>query len=357
MAEHRMWTVSEEEEGDDGEIDDVFEQGFSPNEHNEEASSCSPSSVIHISHSCVKGAVGGLVPGRLAPQLPVGGLWGSRGVGRAAHTGTSIISHLHPGFLENASPTPPTSPGTELVGLLTLHSLGGGHDSGYIPSPSSACSFTFSSDEEEPVAPGHPRPGVTPPIAIPQTQRRANSHAHRRPARPASPPGTPLLEDITPVRRGRTRSCPEDICALATSRTPVPKFPNSVAATASATPAHGRTCSMPATTPDGKPLLTPQQEYRTPVVTPRPSRDNLIDLSLEDGSHTVVESQQSRRVGVAVIVSESARGGRGTRQGRRTHVATGNLPSSPLPWPGPSLNWGVGKDDHGGGGRRDIGLG
>lgn len=218
----------------------------------------------------------------MAPPLPVGGLWGS--CGRGAHTGISIISHLHPGFLVDASPTPPTSPGTELRGLLTLHSLGGGHDSGYIPSPSSACSFTFSSDEEEPVAPGHPsRPGVTPPIAIPQTQLRAIPHAHRRPVRPASPTGTPSFEDITPVRRGRTRSCPEPVCSPATSRAPVPRFPPSVTA---ATPAHGRTCSMPATTPDGQPLLTPQPEYRSPAAVPpppRPSRDTLIDLSLEDG--------------------------------------------------------------------------
>lgn len=211
----------------------------------------------------------------------MGGLWGSCGVGRGAHTGISIISHLHPGFLEDASPTPPTSPGTELRGLLTLHSLGGGHDSGYIPSPSSACSFTFSSDEEEPVAPGHPRPGVTPPIAIPQTQLRAIPHAHRRPhVRPASPTGTPSLEDTTPVRRVRHRSCPELMCSPATSRTPVPRFPPSVTTT---TPAHGRTCSMPATTPDGQPLMTPQPEYRTPAVPPRPSRDTLIDLSQEDG--------------------------------------------------------------------------
>lgn len=225
------------------------------------------------------------MPGRLAPPLPVGGLWGSCGVGRSAHTGISIISHLHPGFLVDASPTPPTSPGTELGGLLTLHSLGGGHDSGYIPSPSSACSFTFSSDEEEPVAPSHPRPGVTPPIAIPQTQLRAIPHAHRRPVRPAPPTETPSFEDITPVRRGRTRSCPEPVCSPATSRTPVPRFPPSVTTTTTAaTPAHGRTCSMPATTPDGQPLLTPQPEYRTPAVpTPRPSRDTLIDLSLEDG--------------------------------------------------------------------------
>lgn len=217
----------------------------------------------------------------MAPPLPVSGLWGSCGVGRGAHTGISIISHLHPGFLVDSTPTPPTSPGTELGGLLTLHSLGGGHDSGYIPSPSSACSFTFSSDEEEPVAQGHPRPGVTPPIAIPQTQLRAIPHAHRRPVRPASPKETPSFEDITPVRRGRARSCPESMCSPATSRAPsvVPRFPPSV------TPAHGRTCSMPATTPDGQPLLTPQPEFRrTPAVPPpRPSRDTLIDLSLEDG--------------------------------------------------------------------------
>lgn len=222
------------------------------------------------------------MPGRLAPPLPVGGLWG-----RGSHTGISIISHLHPGFLVDASPTPPTSPGTELRGLLTLHSLGGGHDSGYIPSPSSACSFTFSSDEEEPVAPGHPRPGVTPPIAIPQTQLRAIPHAHRRPVRPASPTETPSFEDITPVRRGRTRSCPEPVCSPATSRAPVPRFlpPSVTTNTTAVTPAHGRTCSMPATTPDGQPLLTPQPaDYRTPAVPPpRSSRDTLIDLSLEDG--------------------------------------------------------------------------
>lgn len=44
----QMSTVSEEEGADDGVIDDVFEQSFSPSEHHEEASSCSPSSVPHL---------------------------------------------------------------------------------------------------------------------------------------------------------------------------------------------------------------------------------------------------------------------------------------------------------------------
>lgn len=186
-------------------------------------------------------------------------------------------------------PSSPPSPAEDTGGLVTLHSLGSWRDSGYVPSPSSAHSFTFSSDEDEPKwsqQAGQAGVGVTPPIAIPHSRRRP---AHHQAIREEATEGEKeekqeAPEDWTPVLRGRTRSCPDTMRPPGPLRAPVPRFPP----TLTPKPSHGRNWSTPATTPDGQPILMP-----TPAFTPTPlearaassrsSRDALIDLTEEDG--------------------------------------------------------------------------
>lgn len=185
-------------------------------------------------------------------------------------------------------PSSPPSPAEDTGGLVTLHSLGSWRDSGYVPSPSSAHSFTFSSDEDEPKGSqqaGQAGVGVTPPIAIPQSRRRPAHHqAIREEVSEGAEEKQEAPENWTPVLRGRTRSCPDTMRPPGPLRAPVPRFPP----TLTPKPSHGRNWSTPATTPDGQPILMP-----TPAFTPTPlearaassrsSRDALIDLTEEDG--------------------------------------------------------------------------
>ncbi|XP_042218285.1 uncharacterized protein LOC121863614 [Homarus americanus] len=205
---------------------------------------------------------------------------------------TSIITRLHPNFCVSTAhepvhpPTPPATPTLVLSqlpssptlttedhgGMVTLQSLNCRGDSGYIPSPSSTNSFTFSSDEDEPRAAAASRLGVTPPIDIPCARRRPahqlaiKEQRHQEEATPKASP----VQDWTPVQRGRLRSCPEQITPSVPLRAPVLRFPT----------IHGRHWSNPATTPDGQPLLTaPAIDTRTNT-----SRDRLIDLTEEGGA-------------------------------------------------------------------------
>ncbi|XP_071516188.1 uncharacterized protein [Panulirus ornatus] len=304
-VEADMWTEDEHnstEDDDDVIADDVFELlciSHAPGEDERGSRPARPASVKRRVR--VQSQQEGSAPGSTVQPHPVYSQWklGGRQHVRQGNS-PSIITYLHPTTfsLETARaapprhppPTPPTTPTLapssptpmteDPVGLVTLHSLCCGRDSGYVPSPSSTQSFTFSSDEDEPKATPTPRPGVTPPIAIP--------HARHRPThRPPTPeknhqekttPKSPVEEKWTPTQRCRTRSCPEEVRPPTLPRTPVPRFPS----TLTPTPAHGRNWSTPATTPDGLPILTPPP-LEARAITPRASRDALIDLTEEDG--------------------------------------------------------------------------
>ncbi|XP_053639454.2 uncharacterized protein [Cherax quadricarinatus] len=226
---------------------------------------------------------------------------------------TSIITRLHPTF-SVPEPHPPTLVLTNLLssstprtedpgGMITLHSLGCGRDSGYVPSPSSANSFTFSSDEDEPKAAATvPQLGVTPPIAIPHARHRPTHHLAVKEQRHKEEMKPPVLtkeeiepntqkEDWKPINRRRVRSCPEQMRASVLPRAPVPRFP----ITLTPNPSHGRNWSTPATTPDGQPILTPtsSSEARGNI-----SRDGIIDLTEGDGR---VNGGHRRRVLVLAL--------------------------------------------------------
>ena len=143
--------------------------------------------------------------------------------------------------------------GTGFQGLVTLHSLSGGRDSGYVPSPSSFHSFTSSSDEDESVdnLPERPRPGATPPITIPSSRllpalRQQISRCSRQEASPEA------IQDSTSIIRGRSKSCPAFSRAPALPRLQVP---HRLAVTP--VPAYGSTCFMPAASTNGQCLLLP----------------------------------------------------------------------------------------------------
>lgn len=134
-------------------------------------------------------------------------------------------------------------------GLVTLHSLSSGQDSGYGPSPSF---HSFSSDENEPTdSPEKPRPGVTPPITIPYSclrppLRRQTSHRSRQEA------SREAVQCSTSIKRGRSKSCP---AASRPSVLPRLQVPHRL--TVTPLPVHESTFSMPVINADGQQLLLP----------------------------------------------------------------------------------------------------
>ncbi|MPC73524.1 hypothetical protein E2C01_067857 [Portunus trituberculatus] len=124
-------------------------------------------------------------------------------------------------------------------GMVTLHSLSNGRDSGYGPSPSLFQSFTSSSDEDDSVdLPGRTHPGVTPPIAIPPCLRSAQRHKisyHSRQEIIHKAAQNPML-----IRRGRSKSCPATSRASARQRLPV-----SLRRTFTPVPTHESSCFIP----------------------------------------------------------------------------------------------------------------
>lgn len=149
-----------------------------------------------------------------------------------------------------SSPTKSASHiGTVYPGMVTLHSLSSGRDSGYVPSPSSFYSFTSSSDEDEPTdLRGRSRPRVTPPIAIPPCLPAAQRHKpnhHSRQENFHKTAQTPML-----IRRGRSKSCP------ATSRASVlQRLPVSIRHTFTPVPSHGNSSFIPTGDTNGQCLL------------------------------------------------------------------------------------------------------
>ncbi|XP_045593247.1 uncharacterized protein [Procambarus clarkii] len=336
-VEMEMWGVDDSDHGmmrhvnhpddDDDMADDVFEVSMVAENHDDGKERgyqrTAPIPAPQRNMNVLSGPRGKRVSednqrGQVSPhRRPVYDSWSVSGRQYTGYGNTSIITRLHPSFCINDAPepahppTPPTTPTLVLTnlassptpatedsgGMVTLHSLGYGHDSGYIPSPSSANSFTFSSDEDEPrpkVATA-PQKGVTPPIAIPHARRRPAHHLANKEQRhqDETKHEVPPKEDWTPVQRGRTRSCPDQMRPPVLPRAPVPRFP----LTLTPKPNHGRNWSTPATTPDGQPLLTPTSpEARSS--TSRASRDAIIDLTEEDGG---VNGGHRRRVLVLAL--------------------------------------------------------
>ncbi|XP_076028803.1 uncharacterized protein LOC143017796 [Oratosquilla oratoria] len=201
--------------------------------------------------------------------------------------------------------------------IVTLQSLTAGwtnhlRDSGYVPSPTSAHSFTFSSsedEEEEKKMSAVEGKGVTPPINIPRA--RSRTLPSRGPAHPPTHPSGekartalkveqgvrtkvvteehPLLRrqqdqgHSTPGQRNRTRSCPE----LLPSHHLTPLCSHTPVVVQRSKYVHQRNWSSPATTPEGTPIFTPPSHLLPPRTTPRTTRslrEMLIDLTEEPGS-------------------------------------------------------------------------
>ena len=161
--------------------------------------------------------------------------------------------------------------GTVCPGMVTLHSLSRGRDSGYVPSPSSFHYFTSSSDEDEPVdLPGRSRPGVTPPIAIPpclqSAQRHKLSHHSRQEIYHKA------AQNPMPIRRGRSKSCPATLRASLSQHLPM-----SLRRTFTPVPTHGSSCFIPTRDANGQCLLMSSHQTES-TITQDPN-----SLSQEEG--------------------------------------------------------------------------
>ncbi|KAB7495905.1 hypothetical protein Anas_11800 [Armadillidium nasatum] len=171
-----------------------------------------------------------------------------------------------------------SSPSDNSSTLVTLKSLGRREDSGYEPSPTSLSSFSFASDDED----GNGEVFSDKFVDEPSTdtvdkgerfnkniQQKDNTEGSTKLTRSKTDEAPKLTEDSPKLKR--SKSLPELWSSeKILSRTPI-MVRNDFLKTPSTTPVHGRNCSLPVTTSDGKPVfVTPSTNL---------SQEGLIDLT------------------------------------------------------------------------------